>query len=99
MIVTFEGPYARYANAMERAPAWVRDMSPERSAVLVYEADADQAAAVVGDTRHAGYVYATSGTLPHPWGRLPAYLREQNGPLGGTRAMLVGTLGGVSRFI
>jgi Spherulation-specific family 4 len=82
VIVTFEGPYERYSHAMERAPGWVRELPRERSAVLVYQATADQAAAVVGDTRHAGYVYATSGTLPHPWGTLPAYLREENGPLG-----------------
>jgi hypothetical protein len=82
VIVTFEGPYARYLDAMERAPGWVRDLPPERSAVLVYGATADQAASVVTDTRHAGYVYATSGTLPHPWGKLPAYLTEDNGPLG-----------------
>jgi hypothetical protein len=83
VIVTFEGPYARYVDAMERAPAWVRDLPPERSAVLVYGATADQAAAVVSDTRHAGYVYVTSGRLPHPWGTLPTYLREENGPLEG----------------
>jgi hypothetical protein len=83
VVVTFEGPYARYSDAIEHAPAWVRDLPPERSAVLVYEATAEQAAAVVTDTRHAGYVYATTGTLPHPWGKLPTYLREENGPLRG----------------
>jgi Spherulation-specific family 4 len=82
VVVSFEGPYARYSDAMDRAPGWVRDLPPERSAVLVYEATAEQAAAVVTDTRHAGYVYATSGTLPHPWGAPPAYLREEDGPLG-----------------
>jgi Spherulation-specific family 4 len=83
VVVTFEGPYARYSGAMDRAPGWVRDLPAERSAVLVYQATAEQAASVVADTRHAGYVYATSGTLPHPWGAPPAYLREENGPLGG----------------
>ena len=68
---------------MERAPAWVRELPRERIAILVYAASRDQAAAVVADPRHDGYVYATSGTLPHPWGTVPAYLREENGPLGG----------------
>ena len=83
VVVTFEGPYARYQEAMERAPTWVRELPRERSAILVYAASRDQAAAVVADPRHDGYVYATSGTLPHPWGTVPAYLREENGPLGG----------------
>jgi hypothetical protein len=83
VVVTFEGPYARYSEAMDRAPSWVRDLPRGRSAVLVYGASREQAASVVADTRHDGYVYTTSGTLPHPWGTVPAYLREENGPLGG----------------
>jgi Spherulation-specific family 4 len=79
VVVTFEGPYEGFGEAMERTPAWV---PPERSAVLVHGASRAQAAAVVADARHAGYVYATSATLPHPWGTPPPYLLEENGPLG-----------------
>ena len=83
VIVTFEGPYARYSEAMDGAPAWIRELPRGRSAVLVYSTSREQAAGVVADDRHDGYVYTTSGTLPHPWGTVPAYLREENGPLGG----------------
>jgi hypothetical protein len=80
VVVTFEGPYARFGEAIERLPAWV---PAERSAVLVHGATRDQAASVVADAHAFGYVYVTSGTLPHPWGAPPAHLREENGPLGG----------------
>jgi spherulation-specific family 4 protein len=83
VIVTFEGPYTNYSAAMDRAPGWVRDLPRGRSAVLVYGATRQQASTVVSDTRHDGYVYVTSGTLPHPWGTVPEYVREHNGPLGG----------------
>jgi hypothetical protein len=81
VIVTFEGPYARYAAALESAPAWIRELPPDRMAALVYDASRQQAADVVARTEHAGYVYVTSGTLPHPWGTVPAYLREENASL------------------
>jgi hypothetical protein len=83
VIVTFEGPYARYSEAMDRAPSWIRELPRGRSAVLVYGASREQAASVVSDARQDGYVYTTTGALPHPWGTVPAYLREENGPLGG----------------
>jgi hypothetical protein len=81
VIVTFEGPYARYAAALERTPDWIRELPPDRMAALVYGASREQAADVVARTEHAGYVYVTSGTLPHPWGTVPAYLREENASL------------------
>jgi hypothetical protein len=86
VIVTFEGSYADYAASRDGAPDWVGDLGPDRLAVLVYGASRDQAADVIGGARHAGYVYATSGTLPHPWGTVPTYLREENGRLDGCEA-------------
>jgi hypothetical protein len=80
VVVTFEGPYHSLGAAAERTPGWV---PRDRSAVLVYDATPAQAATVVADAGHAGYVYATSGRLPHPWGTLPTHVREHNGPLGG----------------
>ncbi len=80
VVVTFEGPYASFGKAIERTPGW---LPAERSAMLVHGASREQASAVVADAQHVGYVYVTSGTLPHPWGAPPAYLREEHGPLGG----------------
>ena len=70
VIVTFEGPYSRFA-AQEAPPAWIREQPADRVAVLVYDATREQAADVAAGSDHAGYVYVTSGTLPHPWGRCP----------------------------
>jgi hypothetical protein len=80
VVVTFEGPYDSLTEASGRMPDWV---PRERSAVLVYGATPAQAATVAEHTEHAGYVYATSGRLPHPWGTVPAHLLEENGPLAG----------------
>ncbi len=30
----------------------------------------------------AGYVYFTSGTLPHPWGTVPSYIAEERAEIG-----------------
>jgi hypothetical protein len=90
VIVTFEGPYPRYAAALEAAPEWTRELDPERVAVLVYGASREQAVDVVAGSEHVGYVYATSGTLPDPWRTLPAYLREQKGLLGECAAASAG---------
>lgn len=79
VIVTFEGPYERYAATRDRVPAWVRALGPDHKAVLVYGASRDQAADVVASANDAGYVYVTSGTLPHPWGTVPAYVRQEHG--------------------
>ena len=49
---------------------------PRRIAHLIYGASREQALAALA-TRPAGYVYVTSGTLPNPWGTLPAYLAEE----------------------
>jgi hypothetical protein len=76
VIVTFEGPYAAYGPAMEATPEWVRDQPPGRVAHLVYDASRQQAMATVSHPQKAGYVYATSGSLPDPWRTVPSYLHE-----------------------
>jgi hypothetical protein len=78
VVVTFEGPYLQYVEAQGQAPAWVRALPPDRIAMLVYGATRAQADAVVSGSDHAGYVYATSGALPHPWGTVPADLAEDD---------------------
>jgi hypothetical protein len=81
IVVTYEGPYERYAAAIGRTPDWVRRLPAGRVAHLVHGASAEQARAVVDADGGAGYVYATSGTLPDPWSTLPAYLDEQEARL------------------
>jgi Spherulation-specific family 4 len=73
IVVTFEGPVGDYAAAVGAMPAWLRALPRARVAHLVYgasEQQASQAAALDA----AGHFYATSGTLPDPWGTLPPYL-------------------------
>jgi hypothetical protein len=77
VIVTFEGPYAAYGAAMDATPDWVRDQPPGRVAHLVYDASRQQALATVSHPQQAGYVYATSGSMPDPWRTVPSYLHEE----------------------
>lgn len=77
VIVTFEGPYAAYGAAMDATPDWVRDQPPGRVAHLVYDASRQEALATVSHPQQAGYVYATSGSMPDPWRTVPAYLHEE----------------------
>ncbi len=77
VVVTFEGPYSAYHEAVERMPDWVRRQPPGRVAHLVYDASRPQALAAIDNPGEAGYVYVTSGSLPDPWRTLPRYLDEQ----------------------
>jgi hypothetical protein len=76
IVVTFEGTYAGYASAMEATPAWLRRERPDRVAHLLYEATRTEALDALAGSA-AGYLYATSGTMPNPWSSLPAYLGEE----------------------
>ncbi len=84
VVVTYEGPVAGYAEGVRRAPPWVRSLAPGQVAHLVYAASRAQALAAL-DPPPAGYAYVTSGTLPHPWGTVPAYLSDEQAALGGCR--------------
>jgi hypothetical protein len=75
-VVTYEGPYAGYARALGAVPDWLRRQPRERVAHLVYDASRAQALEAARG-RAAGYVYATSGTLPNPWRALPPYLHDE----------------------
>jgi hypothetical protein len=79
VVVTFEGTFAQYGAALERAPAWVADQPAGAIAHLVYAASPADAAAVDALHPHAGYVYVTSGRLPDPWGSTPGYLAAEDG--------------------
>jgi spherulation-specific family 4 protein len=75
VVVTFEGAYPAYADAVRRAPGWLRDVAPGKVAHLLYGASREEALRAVREDS-AGFVYATSASLPDPWSTLPAYLDE-----------------------
>jgi hypothetical protein len=75
--VTFEGAATDYRQATATAPAWLAEIAPSRIAHLVYDATREDALAAVGANTQAGYLYATSGSLPNPWQTVPDYLDEQ----------------------
>ena len=79
-IVTFEGPYGGYAKALQAMPGWLRSQPEERTAHLVFGASRAEAlhAATEGA---AGFLYATSGTMPNPWQALPSYLPAEEAAL------------------
>jgi hypothetical protein len=83
VVVTFEGTYAGYADAVQAMPDWLRGRS-ERVAHLVYDASRAEALSAVADGS-AGYVYATSGSMPNPWRTLPDYLHEEERVLASCR--------------
>ena len=76
-IVTFEGPISAYR---ERRHA--DDIAPERTVHLIYGASREQALHALKPSPSAGYMYVTSGTLPHPWGTVPDYFAQELAALG-----------------
>jgi hypothetical protein len=81
VVVTFEGPAADYADALQRTPDWLRRLPPARIAHLVYAASRQQALAAAKAPLGAGWLYITSGRLPNPWRTVPDYLREEEAAL------------------
>jgi hypothetical protein len=79
-IVTFEGPISAYRRRRE-----TQSVEPGRTAHLIYGASREQALRALEPTPSAGYVYVTSGTLPHPWGTVPDYFAQELAALGGCR--------------
>ncbi len=80
VIVTFEGPISAYR---ERRHA--DGIAPERTAHLIYGASREQALHALEPSPSAGYMYVTSGTLPHPWGTVPDYFAQELAALGDCR--------------
>ncbi len=76
VVVTYEGPYAGYDEAVAHPPAWLGRLPATATAHLIYGATSDQALRAVAANR-AGHVYATSGQLPNPWATLPDYLGQE----------------------
>ena len=77
IVVTFEGPFADYARALREMPAWVREISSEKIAHIAYAASSADARELDASSTGAGYVYATNGVAPNPWGSLPPDLEQQ----------------------
>jgi Spherulation-specific family 4 len=82
IVVTFEGPASGYDGALRAMPAWLREVPRRKVAHLVYDATREQALRAVTEGA-AGFVYATSASLPNPWSSLPAYLDELEARLAG----------------
>jgi hypothetical protein len=76
VVVTFEGTYAGYVDALKTTPAWLRQERPDRVAHLLYGASRAEAMRALAGAA-AGYVYATSGAMPNPWRTLPPYLHDE----------------------
>jgi hypothetical protein len=82
IVVTFEGPYSAYEAAIRAMPAWTRDVPRDRIAHLLYDTTRAQAMRAI-ESGPAGFVYATSASLPNPWSTLPPYLDELEARLAG----------------
>ena len=80
LVVTFEGPISAYRD---RRPA--EGVEASRTAHLIYGASREQALRALEPSPSAGYVYVTSGTLPHPWGTVPDYFAQELAALGDCR--------------
>jgi hypothetical protein len=72
VIVTFEGPAADYERAIARTPDWLDALPARRIAHLIYDAPEDRIREIASRPVHAGFVYATTGRRPNPWGVLSA---------------------------
>jgi hypothetical protein len=75
IVVTFEGPYSAYGAVLKAMSAATAGVPRRKVAHLVYDASREQAMRAVSDGP-AGFVYATSASLPNPWSTLPPYLDE-----------------------
>jgi hypothetical protein len=82
IVVTFEGPASTYEDATRSMPGWTREVPRRKIAHLLYDATRAQALDAV-TKGSAGYVYATSASLPDPWSTLPPYLDELEARLAG----------------
>jgi spherulation-specific family 4 protein len=82
IVVTFEGPARAYDAALRSMPQWTREVPRRKLAHLLYDATRAQALHAVTEGS-AGYVYATSASLPDPWSTLPPYLDELEAWLAG----------------
>ena len=82
VVVTFEGPIAAY-RAHRASPTASSAGAHARTSSTAPRAS--RRCARSSATPAAGYVYLTSGTLPHPWGTVPDYFAQELAALGGCR--------------
>ena len=78
VVVTFEGPFRDYREALARRPGWLGDQPAGSIAHLVYAASPADAETVAALRPHAGFVYVTAGVLPDPWGSVRGYAPAGN---------------------
>jgi hypothetical protein len=77
VVVTFEGPFSAYHDRGN-----TDGVEHDRTAHLIYGATREEAMRALAPSPSAGYVYLTSGTLPHPWGTVPDYLAHELDAIG-----------------
>jgi hypothetical protein len=90
VLVTYEGDYEGYFGVNPASelnfsdPGWVPG-DPDKFWHIVYDVSEHQVADVIAEsqTRHAGYVYVTDGTLPNPYDTVPTYWRGEQAYVAG----------------
>jgi hypothetical protein len=77
LIVEFAETWSTYQDYV--SPAWMPANSPERFIHFVSEVPDAEAAHVLSMAIGfgAGWIFATDGTLPNPWGALPSYYDQE----------------------
>jgi hypothetical protein len=78
-VVLFEGDLAAYARSEFRAWVHLHDRATVWHLVYGVPAEALDAVAALAVQRHAGVLFATDLTAPHPWSGLPTYWPDQPG--------------------
>ena len=78
IVMVYENSYASYERL--RVPGWVHNFPAAKFAYAVYNAGPAQLAGVItlALSRHAGYVYVTSGSGTNPYLSLPSYWPAEN---------------------
>lgn len=76
-VVNFEGPLDDYRRA--QFPSWTTQVGPEKFWHLVYDVpDRSSLRTVLASAgNRAGVVLVTDASMPNPWGRLPAYWKDE----------------------
>jgi Spherulation-specific family 4 len=78
IVNVYENTYANYVRL--DVPSWVHNFPASKFAYTVYDAGRAQLtpAIALALSRHAGYVYVTSGSGTNPYGALPSYWPAEN---------------------
>lgn len=79
IVVTFEGNYNTYVNAV--SPSWVNNYPANKFQSIVYGVSATNLpnAMNLARSRNVGWVYVTNDNLPNPYDSLPSYWSQEVG--------------------